>query len=57
MALAILCLSLPITLKLSTVVMLPAVHWCSDIGEDGFKCSLYLSPKVLDDPPYTHLHT
>ena len=48
-ALAIFCPSLPMIMKLSTVVVWQVVFWCSNIGEGAFKCSFYLSPKVLDD--------
>ena len=58
MALAILCPSLPMILKFSADdvwLMLPS---CSKIGDGAFRCSLYLSPEVLDDSPiYTHLHS
>ena len=47
--LAILWPSLPIILKFSTDVMWPVLFWCSYIGDGAFRCSLYLSPKVLDD--------
>ena len=51
MALAIFCPSLSIILKLSSVVMWPVVFWCSKIGDDAFKCSLYCSSNVLADFP------
>ena len=38
MALAILCLSLPMILKVSTDVW-PVLFWCSKIGGGTFKCS------------------
>ena len=43
--------SLPIILKFSTDVMWPVLFWCSCIGDGDFRCSLYLSSKVLDDSP------
>ena len=54
MALVILCPSPPMILKFPTEVGWPVVLWCSNIGEGAFRCSLYLSPKVLDDSLYTH---
>ena len=48
-ALAMLWSSLPIILKISTDVMWPVLSWCSCIGHGAFRCSLYLSSKVLDD--------
>ena len=42
---------LPMLLKFSNDVVWPVVFWCSDIGEGAFRCSLYLSPNVLDDSP------
>ena len=50
-ALAILCPSLPMILKFLTDVVWPVVLWFSNIGEGASRCSLYLSPKVLDDSP------
>ena len=50
-ALAILWSSLPIILKFFTNVMWPVLLWCSCIGDGAFRCSLYLSSKVLDDSP------
>ena len=50
-ALAMLWSSLPIILKFSTDVMWPVLFWCSCIGDGAFRCSLYLSSKVLDDSP------
>ena len=50
-ALAILWSSLPIILKFSTDVMWPVLFWCSCIGDDAFRCPLYLSSKVLADSP------
>ena len=50
MALAILHLSLPMILKFSTDFVW-LVFRCSKLGDDAFKCSLYLSPKVLNDSP------
>ena len=49
--LAILWPSLPIILKFSTDVVWPVLFWCSYIGDGAFRCSLHLSPKVLDDSP------
>ena len=58
MALTILCSSLPIVLKLSTVVVWPVVFWCSMIGDGAFKCSLYCSSNVLADSPiYSSSHS
>ena len=50
-ALAMLWSSLPIILKFATDVMWPVLFWCSCIGDGAFRCSLYLSSKVLDDSP------
>ena len=50
-ALAILWSSLPIILKFSTDVVCPVLFWCSYIGDGAFRCSLYLSSKVLADSP------
>ena len=50
-ALAILWSSLPIILKFSTDVMWPVLFWCSCIGDGAFRCSLYLSSKVLGYSP------
>ena len=50
-ALAMLWSSLPIILKFSTDVLWPVLFWCSCIGDGAFRCSLYLSSKVLDDSP------
>ena len=47
--LAILWSSLPIILKFSTDFMWPVLFWCSCIGDGAFRCSLYLSSKVLDE--------
>ena len=58
MTLAILCPSLHLILKLSNVAMVPEVLRYSKIVEGTFKCSLYLSQKVLDDSPmssFSHL--
>ena len=49
-ALAILWSSLPI-LTFSTDVMWPVLFWCSCIGDGAFRCSLYLSSKLLVDSP------
>ena len=43
--------SLSMMLKFSTDVVWPVVLWCSKIDEGAFRCSLYISPKVLDDSP------
>ena len=51
MALVIFWPSLLIILKCCTVVVRPVIFWCSKIGNDAFKCSLYISSKVLDDCP------
>ena len=51
MVLARLFSSLPIIMKLFSVVSWPLLFWCRNIGEGAFKCSLYLSPKVLPDSP------
>ena len=51
MVLAILCLSLPMILKFATDVVWSVLLWCSKIGDGAFRCSLYFSPKVLDDSP------
>ena len=57
MALAILWPSLAMILKFSTIVMWPVMFWCSKIGDGTFKCSLYLSSKVLADSPiYSSSH-
>ena len=47
MALAILWPSLAMILKFSIVVLWPVMFWCSKMGDGAFKCSLYLSSKVL----------
>ena len=58
MAVPILCPSLPIIFKFSTAVVWPVVFWCSKIGEDTFKCSLYHSSNVLADSPiYSSPHS
>ena len=51
MVLAKLFSSLPMILKLFIDVIWPLVFWCVNIGEGFFKCSLYLSPKVLPLSP------
>ena len=51
MVLARLFSSLAMILKLFNVVTWPLLFWCRNIGEGAFKCSLYLSPKVLPDSP------
>ena len=48
MVLAKLFSSLPMILKLFIDVIWPLVFWCVDIAEGFFKCSLNLSPKVLE---------
>ena len=50
-AVAILWPSLPIILKFSTDVMWSVLLWCSYIVDGALRCSLCLSPKVLDDSP------
>ena len=40
--------SLPRMLKLSGVELCPVCWMCTWMGEGCFRCSLYLSPKVLD---------
>ena len=50
-AFAILWSSLPIILKFSTGVMWPVLFWCSCIDDGAFRCSLYLSSKVLAESP------
>ena len=49
LVLAMPCPSLPIILKFSTDVVWPVALLCSNIGDGAFKCSLYLSLKVLAD--------
>ena len=52
------CSSLPIMLKLSGLVLWPAMFQWSKIGEGSLRCSLYLSTKVLEvSPIYSSLHT
>ena len=51
MAIAILCLYLPMILKLSTVCKWPVVLLCSKIGKGAFKYSLNLSAKPPGTPP------
>ena len=49
--------SLPAILKLSTVVVLLLVSEWSHIGEGTLRCSLNLSPNVLEDSPiYSSAH-
>ena len=43
--------SLPIILKLLMVTLWPLMLLWSYMGEGGFRCSLNLSPKVLEDSP------
>ena len=53
-----LCSSLPTTLKLSSVVVWPEVLLWSCMGEGAFRCSLNLSPNVLDvSPMYSSSHS
>ena len=53
-----LCSSLPTTLKLSSVVVWPEVLLWSCMGEWAFRCSLNLSPNVLDvSPMYSSSHS
>ena len=56
MALAILCPSLPIILKLSTVVVWPVVFWCSKIGE-GVLNVLCIAPQMFLLTPLYIYHT
>ena len=51
MALAIIWPSLSIILKFSSVVLWPVMFSCSKMGDDAFRCFLYLSSKVLADSP------
>ena len=49
---------LPIILKFSTDVVWPVALLCSNIVDGAFKCSLYLSSKVLaDSPMYSSSHS
>ena len=49
---------LAMILKFSTDVVWPVMFWCSKIGDGAFKCSLYLSSKVLTDSPlYSSSHS
>ena len=49
--------SLPMMVKLSGLVLCPDWLLCAYIGEDFFRFSLYLSPKVLDvSPMYSSSH-
>ena len=58
MVLAMPCPSLPIILKFSTDVVWPVVLLCPYIGDGAFKCSVYLSSKVLaDSPMYSSSHS
>ena len=43
--------SLPTMLKLLIVTLWPVMLKWSNIGEGAFRCSLNLSPKVLEDSP------
>ena len=50
--------SLPTILKFSSEVVWPVMLQWSYIGEGCFRCSLNLSPKVLDDSPiYSSSHS
>ena len=50
--------SLPTMLKLSNVILWPVMFWWSYIGEGALRCSLNLSPKVLEDSPmYSSSHS
>ena len=52
------CSSLPTTLKFSSVVVWPEVLLWSWMGEGAFRCSLNLSPNVLDvSPMYSSSHS
>ena len=52
------CSSLPTTLKLSSVVVWPEVLLWSWMGEGALRCSLNLSPNVLDvSPMYSSSHS
>ena len=44
--------SLSIMLKFSGVVLSPVWVLCTWMGEGSFRCSLYLSPRVLDVSPH-----
>ena len=49
--------SLPIMLKFSGMVLCPVWLLCTWMVEGSFRCSLYLSAKVLDvSPMYSSLH-
>ena len=49
---------LPIILKLSYAVLWPVMQLWLCIGEGSFRCSLNLSPKVLEvSPIYSSSHT
>ena len=49
--------SLPMMLKFSGVVLCPVWVLCTWMDEASFRCSLYLSPKVLDVSPIQDSHT
>ena len=51
MVLATTLSSLLSILKLSIDTSWPLTLWCWNIGDEAFKCSLYLSPKDLPDSP------
>ena len=58
MALDIVWPALAMILKFSNVVLWPVNLSCSKIGDVAFKCSLYLSSKVLADSPiYSSSHS
>ena len=49
---------LPMNLKCSTDVVWPVVLLFSNIGDGVFRCSLYLSSKILaDSPKYSSSHS
>ena len=43
--------SLPMMLKLSGVEVCPVCRLCTWVGEGSFRCSLHLSPSILDVSP------
>ena len=57
MALMRFCSSLPTMLKFSKETWWPVVVEWSKIGEGALRCSLNLSPNVLDDSPMYSYHT
>ena len=56
MALSIFWPSLSMILKFSSVVLWPVMFSCSKMGDGIFRCSLYLSLKVLADSQYILHH-